>query len=59
MDIRGDAAKDLARVARDGSTSEGQRLREQLWVWLHLQDEEATEPEPKQIQSWLTAEKQQ
>ena len=57
MDIRGDAAKDLARVARDGSTSEGQRLREQLWVWLHLQDEEATEPEPKQVQSWLTGQK--
>ena len=57
MDIRGDAAKDLARVARDGSTSEGQRLREQLWVWLHLQDEEATEPVPKHIQSWLTGQK--
>ena len=59
MDIRGDAAKDLARVVRDGSTSEGQRLREQLWVWLHLQDEEATEPVPKQIQSWLTGQKTQ
>ena len=35
MDIRGDAAKDLARVVRDGSTSEGQRLREQLWVWFY------------------------
>ena len=42
VDIRGDAAKDLAKVVRDGSTPEGQRLREQLWVWLHLQDEEAT-----------------
>ena len=37
--VRGDAAKDLARVVRDGSTPEGQRLREQLWVWLHQQDE--------------------
>ena len=35
MDIRGDAAKDLARVVRDGSTSEGQRLKEQLWVWFY------------------------
>ena len=59
VDIRGDAGKDLARVVRDGSTSEGQRLREQLWVWLHLQDEEATEPVPKQIQSWLTGQKTQ
>ena len=33
VDIRGDAAKDLARVVRDGSTPEGRRLREQLWVW--------------------------
>ena len=57
MDIRGHAAKDLARVVRDGSTPEGQRLREQLWVWLHLQDEEATEPVPKQLQSWLTGHK--
>ena len=57
VDIRGDAAKDLARVVRDGSTPEGQRLREQLWVWLHLQDEEATEPVPKQLQSWLTGHK--
>ena len=48
VDIRGDAAKDLARAVRDGSTPEGQRLREQLWVWVHLQDEEATEPVPKQ-----------
>ena len=55
VDIRGDAAKDLARVVRDGSTPEGQRLREQLWVWLHLQDE----PVPKQIQSWLTGQKTQ
>ena len=54
VDIRGDAATDLARVVRDGSTPEGQRLREQMWVWLHLQDEEATEPAPKQLQSWLT-----
>ena len=59
VDIRGDAARDLARVVRDGSTSEGQRLREQLWVWLHLQDDEATEPVPKQIQSWLTGQKTQ
>ena len=59
VDIRGDAAKDLARVVRDGSTPEGQRLREQLWVWLHLQDEEATEPVPKQLQSWLTGQKTQ
>ena len=58
-DIRGDAARDLARVVRDGSTPEGQRLREQLWVWLHLQDEEATEPEPKHLQSWLTGQKAQ
>ena len=28
VDIRGDAPKDLARVVRDGSTPEGQRLRE-------------------------------
>ena len=54
VDIRGEAAKDLAREVRDGSTPEGQRLREQLWVWLHLQDEEATEPVPKQLPSWLT-----
>ena len=47
VDIRGDAAKDIARVVRDGSTPEGRRLREQVWVWLHLQDEEATEPVPK------------
>ena len=53
VDIRGDAAKDLARVVRDGSTPEGRRLREQWWVWLHLQDEEATGPVPKQLQSWL------
>ena len=59
VDIRGDAAKDVARVVRDGSTPEGQRLREQLWVWLHLQDEEATEPVPKQLQSWLTGQKTQ
>ena len=59
VDIRGDAAKDLARVVRDGSTPEGQRLREHLWVWLHLQDEEATEPVPKQLQSWLTGQKTQ
>ena len=59
VDIRGDAAKDLARVVRDGSTPEGQRLREQLWVWLHLQDEDATEPVPKQLQSWLTGQKTQ
>ena len=59
MDIRGDAAKDLAKVVRDGSTSERQRMREQLWVWLHLQDEEATEPVPKQLQSWLTGQKTQ
>ena len=59
MDVRGDAAKDLARVVRDGSTSEGQRLRERLWVWLHLQDEEATESVPKQVQSWLTGKKTQ
>ena len=59
VDVRRDAAKDLARVVRDGSTPEGQRLREQLWVWLHLQDEEATEPVPKQLQSWLTGQKTQ
>ena len=59
MDIRGDAAKDLARIVRDGSTPEGRRLREQLWVWLHLQDEEATEPVPKQLQSWLTGQRTQ
>ena len=59
VDIRGDAAKDLARVVRDGSTPEGRRLREQLWVWLHLQDEEATEPVPKQLQSWLTGQRTQ
>ena len=59
VDIRGDAAKDLARVVRDGSTPEGRRLREQLWVWLHLQDEEATEPVPKQLHSWLTGQKTQ
>ena len=59
MDIRGDAAKDFARVVRYGSTSEGQRLREQLWVWLQRQDEEATEPVPKQIRSWLTGQKTQ
>ena len=59
MDIRGDAAKDLARVVRDGSTPEGQRLREQLWMWLHLQDAEATEPVPKQLQSWLTGQRTQ
>ena len=59
VDIRGDAAKDFARVVRDGSTPEGQRFREQLWVWLHLQDEEATEPVPKQLQSWLTGQKTQ
>ena len=58
MDIRGDAAKDLARVVRDG-TSEGQRLRERLWGWLHLQDEEAIESVPKQVQSWLTGKKTQ
>ena len=57
VDIRGDAAKDLARAVRDGGTPEGQRLREQLWVWLHLQDEEATEPVPNQLQSWLTGQK--
>ena len=57
VDIRGHAAKDLARVVRDGSTPEGQRLREQLWVWLHLQDEEATEPVEKKLQSWLTGHK--
>ena len=59
VDTRGDATKDLARVVRDGSTPEGRRLREQLWVWLHLQDEEATEPVPKQLQSWLTGQKTQ
>ena len=59
VDIRGDAAKDVARVVRDGSTPQGQCLREQLWVWLHLQDEEATEPVPKQLQSWLTGQKTQ
>ena len=59
VDIGGDAAKDLARVVRDGGTPEGQRLREQLWVWLHLQDEEATEPVPNQLQSWLTGQKTQ
>ena len=59
MDIRGDTAKDIARVVRDGSTPEGRRLREQLWVWLHLQDEEATEPVPKQLQSWLTGQRTQ
>ena len=59
VDIRGHAAIDLARVVRDGSTPEGQRLREQLWVWLHLQDEEATEPVPKQLPSWLTGHKKQ
>ena len=59
VDIRGDAAKDLVRVVRDGSTPEGRRLREQLWVWLHLQDEEATEPVPKQLQSWLTGQRTQ
>ena len=46
-------------VVRDGSTPKGQRLREQLWVWLHLQDEGATEPVPKQLQSWLTGQKTQ
>ena len=59
MDIRRDAAKDLVRMVRDGSTPEGQRLREQLWVWLHLQDEEATEPVPRQLQSWLTGQRTQ
>ena len=59
VDIRGDAAKDLAVIVRDGSTPEGQRLREHMWVWLHLQDEEATEPVPKQLQSWLTGQKTQ
>ena len=59
VDIRGDAAKDLARVVRDGSTPEGQRLREQFWVWLHLQDEEATEPVSKQLQSWMTGQETQ
>ena len=59
MDTRGDAAKDLARVVRDGSTPEGQRLREKLRVWLHLQDEEATELVPKQLQSWLTGQETQ
>ena len=59
VDIRGVAAKDLARVVRDGSTPEGRRLREQLWVWLHLQDEEATEPVPKQLQCWLAGQKTQ
>ena len=47
------------RVVSDGSTPEGQRLREQLWVWLHLQDEEATEPVPRQLQSWLTGQRTQ
>ena len=56
MDVRGDAAKDLARVVRDGRTSEGQLLRER---WLHLQDEEATELVPKQVQSRLTGKKTQ
>ena len=55
MDIRRDAAKDLVRMVRDGSTPEGQRL----WVWLHLQDEEATEPVPRQLQSWLTGQRTQ
>ena len=59
VDIRGDAAKDFARVVRDGSTPEVQRLTGQLWVWLHLQDEEATEPVPKQLQSWLIGQKTQ
>ena len=59
VDIRGDAAKDLARIVRDGSIPEGQRLREQLWVCLHLQDEEAAEPVPKQLQSWLTGQRTQ
>ena len=56
MDIQGDAAKDFARVVRDGSTTEGQLLRERLWVRLRLQDEEATELVPKQIQSSLDRE---
>ena len=59
VDIRGDAAKDLARIVRDGSIPEGQRLREQLCVCLHLQDEEATEPVPKQLQSWLPGQRTQ
>ena len=28
-------------------------------MWLHLQDEEATEPVPKQLQYWLTGQKTQ
>ena len=28
-------------------------------MWLHLQDEEATEPVPKQLQSWLTGQRTQ
>ena len=59
MDIRGDAVKDLGRVVRYGSAFEGQRLRERLWVWLHLEDEEATASVPKQVQSWLTGKKTQ
>ena len=43
----------------DGSTTEGRRLRGNLWVWLHLQDEEATESVPRQVQSWLTGKKTQ
>ena len=59
MDVRGSATKHLASEVRFGSTSERQRLRERLWVWLHLQDEEATESVPKQVQSWLTGKKTQ
>ena len=57
--VRGDAAKHLVRVVRDGSTTEGRRLRKNLWAWLHVQDEEATELFPRQVQSWLTGEKTQ
>ena len=56
---RRDATKGLARVVRGGSTSERQRLRDHLRVWLQLQDEEATESMPRQVQSWLTGKKTQ
>ena len=52
--VRRDATKNLARKVTDGSTSERRRLRDNLWVWLQLQDEEATELVPRQVQSWLT-----
>ena len=54
-EVRGDAAKGFARAVRDGSTSEGRRLRRNLWV--RSQEEKEPDLVPRQVLSWLTGRK--